>query len=124
MPKEFSRTARVGSQMRRDLAELIRDRVRDPRLGMVTIQAVQVSRDLSHARVYYTLLGEAAARKENQAILDRSAAFLRGELGRRLRLRVVPQLQFVYDESVERGEYLDSLIESTMASDDSDHQDG
>jgi len=70
------------------------------------------------------LIGEAAARKENQAILDRSAAFLRGELGRRLRLRVVPQLQFVYDESVERGEYLDSLIESTMASDDSDHQDG
>ena len=118
MPKEFSRTARVGSQIQRELAGLIRDEIRDPRLGLVTVQAVKVARDLAHARVYYTLLGEIAERADSQLVLDHAAGYLRAELGHRLRMRSVPRLHFVYDESVERGEHLDALIERTRAADD------
>jgi ribosome-binding factor A len=118
MSKEYSRTLRIGGQIQRELAVLIRQEVKDPRLGMVTVSDVKVSTDLSHAKVYVTVLGgEQDTAGETLKALSRAAAFLRHELGRRLIMRSVPQLHFVYDESQEKGARLVSLIDASIAAD-------
>ncbi|HEB95212.1 MAG TPA: 30S ribosome-binding factor RbfA [Sedimenticola thiotaurini] len=117
MPREFQRTDRVGSQMQRELAELVHDELDDPRLGMITIQEVRVVRDFSHAKVYFTvMLGELDAAQTCQ-VLNEAAPFFRHELGRRMRLRTIPELHFVYDRSIEQGEKLDRLIEQAVEAD-------
>ncbi|SFM78534.1 30S ribosome-binding factor RbfA [Halopseudomonas yangmingensis] len=119
MAKEYSRTQRVGDQMQRELAQLIQREVRDPRLGMVTLTAVDVSRDLAHAKVFFTLLGKDSAEdiELNLEILKDSAGFLRMLLGKSMKMRSIPQLHFHYDESVRRGVHLSSLIEQAVAED-------
>ena len=124
MAKDYSRTQRVGDQMQRELAQLIPREVRDPRLGFITITAVGVSRDLGHAKVYITLMGEADAPHIalNLEILNDAAGYLRMLLGKLMKLRSVPQLHFHYDESVSRGVHLSALIERAVA-EDRQHQD-
>lgn len=119
MAKEYSRTQRVADQMQRELAQLIHRDVRDPRIGMVTLTAVEVSRDLAHAKVYLTLMGEATEEDvaQNLSALKDAAGFLRVQLGRSMKLRSVPQLHFHYDESVRRGVHLSSLIERAVEED-------
>lgn len=127
MPKDFPRTRRVGEQIQRELAELIRDEIRDPRVGMVTVSEVEVSRDLAHAKVFVTPLGGGATEGvETAAALNRGAGYLRKLLGQRLRLRTIPALKFLYDESFERGAHLSALIDRAVDSDsgaDSDSDD-
>lgn len=127
MPREFSRTQRVSEQMQRELAQLIRDEIKDPRVGgMITVSAVDVSRDFGHAKVYITIMDDQKDRKETLAVLNKAAGFLRHEIGSRMTMRTVPQLHFHYDESIERGSYLSSLIDSAIESDQaksSDKQD-
>ena len=118
MSRDYPRTRRIGDQMQRDLSALIRDEIKDPRLGMVTISAVDVTRDLAYAKVYVTVLGDDQERKDSLAVLNRAAGFLRRLLGQRMVLRTVPQLKFVYDESIERGERLSKLIDSVAPRDD------
>lgn len=127
MAKEFSRARRVGEQIRRELAELIRGESDDPRMTMVSITSVDVSRDLSVAKVFVTLLDLPAkpdqdARAEVIAELNRLAPRLRGEIGRRMRIRSAPALSFVYDEVLERGAELSSLIDRTVAADAAKHR--
>ena len=119
MAKEYSRTQRVADQMQRELAQLIHREVRDPRIGMVTLTAVEVSRDLAHAKVYLTLMGEATEEdiSQNLSALKDAAGFLRVQLGRSMKLRSVPQLHFHYDESVRRGVHLSSLIDRAVQED-------
>ena len=120
MANEFSRTQRIGDQMQRELALLIQREVKDPRLGLVTITAVEVSRDLSHAKVFITIMGkddDEDAVKANLKILNEAGGFLRMQLGKAMKLRTVPQLHFNYDASVRRGVELTSLIERAMAED-------
>ena len=119
MAKEYSRTQRVADQMQRELALLIQREVRDPRVGMITVTGAEVSRDLAHAKVFVTLMGEAsdAAIAENLAALKDASGFLRVQLGRSMKLRSIPQLHFHYDESVRRGVHLSSLIERAVAED-------
>ncbi len=117
MAREFSRTDRVGSQIQRELAQLVRDELRDPRLGMITIQAVKVVRDFSHAKVFFTLIGGDMDIKETTSVLKETAPFFRHELGHRLNIRTLPQLHFVYDDSIEKGAHLSALIEQAVASD-------
>lgn len=115
MPKQkiHNRQERAAQQIQRDLAELIRLELKDPRVGFVTITDVEVTRDYAHAKVFYTLMqGENA---ETQAALTRSAGFLRSQLGRRITLFSVPQLHFVYDHSVEHGMALTALIDQAAA---------
>ncbi|MCB1765692.1 MAG: 30S ribosome-binding factor RbfA [Candidatus Competibacteraceae bacterium] len=119
--KTIPRTRRIGEQLRRELAELIRDELRDPRLTLVSMTSVEVSRDLAYARIYVTLLGDPADRIERVDELNRAAPLLRRELGRRLRLRVIPKLEFRYDEVVERGAQLSALIDAAVAADASRH---
>ena len=114
MPRDFPRTRRVGEQLQRELAMLIRENVRDPRLGMVSVSAVEVSRDLSHAKVYVSSLGSDEQVSGFVDILQGAAGYLRHELGQRLRLRIVPQLQFKLDRSLQQGAHLSALINSVV----------
>ena len=103
MSKEFSRSRRVGEQIQRELAELIQRELKDPRIGFVTVSAVEVSRDMTHAKVYVTELTQQANHKEMLAALGHASGFLRRELGQRMRLRTVPELHFIYDKSIEEA---------------------
>ncbi|MDE2117580.1 MAG: 30S ribosome-binding factor RbfA [Betaproteobacteria bacterium] len=115
MPKDYARTDRIAEQIQRELAELVRLEVKDPRVRLVTLTGVEVARDYSHAKVYYTTL-EGASGKVQQG-LERASGFLRSQLAHIMKLRITPQLHFVYDESVERGVRLSHLIDQAVASD-------
>jgi ribosome-binding factor A len=122
VPKEFSRSRRVEEQLKRLLAELVRREVKDPRVGQVTITAVEVSRDLTHARVFFTpFAGQGDAQATLEA-LRHATGFLRHELRGQLRLRVTPELDFKIDESIERGARLSSLISEAVADDERRHE--
>lgn len=113
----FERGERVGAALLRELTQLLR-RAKDPRLGEITLQEVRVTRDLAHAKVYFTCFGDDQAVVEQRRLLNKSlAGFLRHELARTARLRTVPQLQFVYDESIGRGEHLAALIDAAVGND-------
>lgn len=124
MAKEYSRTQRIGDQMQRELAQLIRREVKDPRVGLVTITAVDVSRDVGHAKIFITVMGVEGAEDISQTlkVLNSAAGFLRMQLGREMKLRSVPQLHFHYDESVSRGAHLSALIERAVAEDNQHEQ--
>ncbi|MEA2120033.1 30S ribosome-binding factor RbfA [Halovibrio sp. HP20-50] len=123
--REFKRTDRVADQLQKELAVLIQREVKDPRLGMVTVSGVTVSRDLGYADVYVTLLGEQEPEriKENLQVLKRAAGFLRSQIAKRIKLRHVPELRFHFDESVVRGQQLSSLIEEAVTTDRARNQD-
>jgi ribosome-binding factor A len=95
-----SRTARVGDQIRTEIASMLAREVHDPGVGFVTITRVTLTPDLQQARVYYTVIGDAAARRDTARALGRAAGFLRRQLGARLRLKRAPELEFAYDESI------------------------
>ncbi|WP_018868602.1 MULTISPECIES: 30S ribosome-binding factor RbfA [unclassified Thioalkalivibrio] len=121
--REFHRSDRVGDQIQRELADLIRLEVKDPRVGMITLADVEVSRDLAHAKVFFTQLGGEEKGREAQQGLNHAAGFLRRALGQRMRLRSVPQLRFVYDDTPERGARMSSLIDQALAEDRAHHAD-
>ena len=126
MAKDYSRTQRIGDQMQRELALLIQREIKDPRLGLVTITGVEVSRDLSHAKVFITVMGkddDQDAVRDNLRILNDAGGFLRMQLGKAMQLRTVPQLHFNYDASVRRGVELTSLIERAVADDRKHNED-
>lgn len=112
-----SRPARVGDQIRMELTELVARRVKDPGIGFLTITDVTVTPDLQIARVYYTTIGDEKARTETRRALGRATPFLRREVGQRLQLRRVPELEFFFDESVERGDRIERIIQELHASD-------
>lgn len=117
MSKEFSRAQRVADEIQRELAQLIQREVRDPRFGMVTISAVKVSKDLSYAKVYVTVLGDEVKTTEVVKALNKAAGFFRSLLARTMRLRVAPGLHFVYDSSVASGVKISALIDEAITSD-------
>jgi ribosome-binding factor A len=110
-----ARSARIADQIQRELAELIRLEIRDPRVRLVTLTAVELSRDQSHAKVYFTVLGPESAAEETLEGLQRAAGFLRTNLAHRLSTRTVPELHFAYDASIERGARLSKLIDEAVA---------
>ncbi len=119
MAREYSRTDRVADHLREELAQLIQREMRDPRVEMVSITDVEVSKDLAHARVFYTVLGKDSAdeAKPVTEALNKAAGFLRSLLSKGSTLRTVPALQFRFDTSVGRGRYLEDLIERAVGSD-------
>lgn len=117
MPRDFPRSRRIAEQIQRELSDIIRLELKDPRVGMITLTDVEVTPDHAHARVYFTLLGAAPRIGEALAGLRHAAGFLRSELAQRLKVRVVPQLHFEYDESVERGARVSQLIDAALAED-------
>ena len=123
MPREIPRARRVAEQVQRTLSELLRREVRDPRLKPLTITHVRVSPDLTHAWVHYTLLSGDSHDPLQREILDEAARYLRGPLGRSLRLRLAPELHFQPDEELERGNRLDDLITRAVRDDQDRHVD-
>lgn len=116
MTRRSDRAQKVGDQIQRELAGILRRELRDPGVGLVTLTAVKMSPDAAHATVYFTCL-DAAHAPAAKASLARAAGFLRSQLARRLRLRGTPQLHFAYDDSLERGDRLARLIESVRPRD-------
>src|SRR5574340_709587 len=117
MKRHTQRAQRVGDQIQRELAALLHDAVKDRRVGTVTVTGVDVSADLSHANVRFTHLAGSEHAAEAVAALAHAAGFLRSELARRLDLYSVPQLHFVYDDSIESGLRLSQLIDAAVAED-------
>ena len=105
------RPRKVADLVQRELSDLLRREVRDPRVGMVTITAVDVSPDLTHAKVFFTLLDQKDKETTLQG-LQRAAGYLRSQIAQRIKLYTTPELRFVYDESVERGDRLSQLIDN------------
>jgi len=117
MKKTSQRARRIGDEIQRELADLLRNEVKDPRVGPVTITGVEVSADLSHAKVFVThLAGRETAGAAIKA-LQHTAGFLRSALSHRLSLYSVPQLHFAYDDSIESGMKLSQLIDDAVAAD-------
>ena len=106
-----SRTERVGEQIREEIAELLTFTVRDPGIGFVTVTRVAVTADLQLARVYYTTMGDPKARRETQRALERARPLFRRRLGERLRLKRVPELEFFFDESIERQDRIERILQ-------------
>jgi ribosome-binding factor A len=106
-----SRPDRVADQIRAEISSMIARDLHDPGLGFITITRVHVSPDLQHARVYYTALGDQAARTSSGKALDRAAPFMRRQIGRRLRLRRTPELAFTFDESIEHQDRITQLLQ-------------
>ena len=106
-----SRPERVADQVRAEVSSMIARDLRDPGIGFVTITKVSVSPDLHHARVYYTTLGDPAARKATLSALTRASSFMRSQLGQRLRLRRAPELEFVFDESIAHQDRVEQLLQ-------------
>jgi ribosome-binding factor A len=106
----------VAEQIRRDLAELISLELKDPRIGLITLTDVEITADYAHAKIYFTALADAAALPAIEEGLRHASGFLRRELGRRIRIHTLPELHFVYDASVERGDRLSRLIDEAVSS--------
>ena len=114
MPKDYPRSRRIAEQIQRELSEIIRLEMKDPRVGMITITDVEVTPDYEHAKVFFTRLGDAADNESVAHALTHAGGFLRSELAQRIRMRTVPQLHFEYDISVERGVRLSRLIDEAV----------
>lgn len=116
MPKDFSRTLRVADQIQRELADLLQHEIKDPRISHITITAVEVTRDYAYAKVYYTTLS--TQEKSSDLVgkaLEKAIGFLRSSLSKRIKLRLIPELIFIYDKSIEQGAYLSKLIDEAVA---------
>lgn len=115
----MSRQSRLAEQIRRELSNVVQMEMRDPRMGMVTISAVELSRDYSVAKVYFTVLEDDKI-DESKKVLEGSAGFLRKHLASQMSMRSLPRLTFAYDESIERGRHLSALIDNARAKDEQD----
>ena len=122
MPREFSRNQRLGNQVLRTLNELVRFETKDPRLKLVSLTSVDLSRDLSIARVYFSMLDPNAEPQPVKDGLERASGFLRSRLGREIKIRHVPELRFAHDDSAAEAQRISSLIDGALDSDQSDEQ--
>lgn len=120
--KGFQRSERVAEQVRRDLAELIRTELKDPRVGMISLTDVELTPDYAHAKVFFTTLNSDHL-EEIERGLKRAAGFLRRELGKRIHIHTLPELHFVYDNSIEHGASMSLLIDQANALSDQTPED-
>lgn len=111
MAREFKRSARVASQMQKELAVIVQQDIKDPRIGFITVNEVELSKDLTSAKIYITALGaDEQGQKDNIKWLNDAAPFIRSEMGKRMRLRSVPYIKFYYDDSFEKGMRVSELL--------------
>jgi ribosome-binding factor A len=121
---EYSRTQRIGDALRQELAILIRDSIRDPRVGLASITDAVVTKDLGYAKVYVTFVGKTDEESEKAIeVLNGAAGFLRNGIAKSMQLRATPKLSFFYDRSVRAGETLEALIEKVVHDDKKRHVD-
>ncbi|PSW18950.1 30S ribosome-binding factor RbfA [Photobacterium sanctipauli] len=119
MSKEFSRTQRVAQQLQKELAVILQRELKDPRIGMATISSVEVSRDMGYAKVYVTFLtiGEQTPEGSLEALRE-MAPYIRSLLGKQIRLRVTPELNFIFDKSLTEGMRISNLVSKAVRDDE------
>ncbi|MGB0668881.1 MAG: 30S ribosome-binding factor RbfA [Porticoccaceae bacterium] len=117
MPREFTRAERVSDAVQQELAVLIRDNVRDPRVGMLSVTDVEISRDLAYAKIHVSFVGERSQEEIDQGIaaLNGASGYLRKLLAASIKLRITPKLSFLFDESGRRGQHLSALIDLAVS---------
>lgn len=125
MPREFKRSDRVADAIQRSLAQIIQTEVRDPRLGMVNINAVSVTQDLSIAKVYVTFVGQDSEEEDETKVevLNNASSFMRSLMSKDIKMRTTPRLQFIFDKSVVRGQQMTDLIDKAISSDRHNEED-
>jgi len=119
MARDYARTDRVGQQIQKEVAMIIQREVKDPRLGMVTVNAVEITRDLAYAKVFvtfFTLEGQSA--EESVAILNEAASYIRTLLAKRIKARIMPELRFIFDKSMIEGVRMSNLVNEAVAEDE------
>lgn len=123
--REFSRTDRVAQQIQKEIAVILQREIKDPRLGMVTVSAVEVSRDLSYAKVFITVFNteDENAAKQSAKVLNEVTGYIRSLLGKRIRARIMPELKFVVDNSLMEGMRISNLVDSVIREDNAKHID-
>ncbi|WP_417688338.1 30S ribosome-binding factor RbfA [Pseudidiomarina sp.] len=118
MAKDYSRTERVGQQYQREIALILQREIKDPRVSMVTVSAVEVSRDLAYAKVYVTFLQDDDQQvKRGLKVLNEASGFVRSLLGKRVRARITPELRFVHDPSLNEGIRMSRLVDDAIKRD-------
>jgi len=118
MAREFARTDRVGQEIQKEIATILMREVKDPRLAMTTVSAVELTRDLAYAKIFVTFFtNEDSEIKSSIEVLNDAAGFIRSLLAKKLRARIMPHLRFVYDSSMSEGVRMSSLVDKAVASD-------
>lgn len=120
MQRDFSRTDRVAQQVQQEIAMILQRDFKDPRVGWVTVSAVEVTKDLAYVTVYFTLLGQDDDKEkiaQTTEILNKAGGFFRGEIGKRMRLRIVPEIKFVYDDSLVTGIEMSKKVDAAISKD-------
>lgn len=112
MNKGYSRATRVADLLKEEISEMLCKEVKDPHIGFITITDVEVSKDLKHAQVFYTILGNEQQAEESADALSRVTSFIKKQLGKRLRMRYIPEIAFKYDHSLEYGTKIDHILAS------------
>lgn len=124
MAKTFSRTQRVSQELQKEIAIILQREIKDPRLGMVTVSGVDISRDLAYAKVFVTFLNDEDPDVVQQGlkVLNDATGFIRSLIGKAMRLRIVPELKFMYDQSLVEGMRMSSLVSEVISKDDERRQ--
>lgn len=120
MQRDFSRTDRVAQQVQQEIAMILQRDFKDPRVGWVTVSSVEVSKDLAYVTVFVTLLGQEDQEnkiKETIEILNNAGGFFRSEIGKRMRLRIVPEVKFAYDDSLVTGITMSRKVDEAINKD-------
>lgn len=125
MAKSFSRPQRVGHELQKEIAIILQREIKDPRLGMVTVSGVELSKDLSYAKVFVTFLNDDDSEVVSQGlkVLNDATGYIRSLVGKAMKLRIIPELKFVYDQSLIEGMRMSNLVSQVIQQDENRHQD-
>ena len=126
MSREFKRSDRVSQELKKEVAVILQREVKDPRIGMVTVSDVEVSRDLEYAKIFVTFLFDNDQEAINQGMkgLEKASPYIRSLVGKAMRLRIVPELRFIYDESLVEGMRMSNLVSNVIREDEAKHKEG
>lgn len=124
MSREFKRSDRVAQELKKEVAVILQREVKDPRIGMVTVSDVEVSRDLAYAKIFVTFLFDNDQEAINQGMkgLEKASPYIRSLVGNAMRLRIVPELRFIYDESLVEGMRMSNLVSNVIREDEAKHK--
>ena len=124
MSREFKRSDRVAQELKKEVAVILQREVKDPRIGMVTVSDVEVSRDLAYAKIFVTFLFDNDQEAINQGMkgLEKASPYIRSLVGKAMRLRIVPELRFIYDESLVEGIRMSNLVSNVIREDEAKHK--
>ncbi len=124
MSREFKRSDRVAQELQKEIAVILQREVKDPRIGMVTVSDVEVSRDLAYAKIFVTFLfdNDQSVIEQGMKGLEKASPYIRSLVGKAMRLRIVPELRFIYDQSLVEGMRMSNLVSNVIKNDEAKHK--